>query len=80
LKCFADFGILRKIIFENKVVKYELIQEEKKEQDHIICRKCGKKVDIKHNDFIQIVNKTGFKIIYIQIKLFGLCSECKMNH
>ena len=84
LECFTEYKILRKIVYENKIVKYELIQEKKEEQNHLICNNCGKVIDIKDEDLIQMIKKaekeTGFKINDLKVKYFGLCPECKINH
>ena len=84
LECFTEYGILRKIIFENKIVKYELVQEEKEEQNHIICNECGKVIDLKDEDLIKMIKRveeeTGYKINDLKIKYFGLCPECKIHH
>ncbi|MDK2952464.1 MAG: Fur family transcriptional regulator, ferric uptake regulator [Kosmotogales bacterium] len=81
VELLAEVGILRKIVFRDGIVRYELVEDTENEEQQIICNQCGKAFDFsldKINDLLKSAEeKTGFKIEEVQIKFYGLCPECQ---
>jgi Fur family ferric uptake transcriptional regulator len=48
---------------------------------HVVCRVCGKSVEIADSGLLSVVEevgrKSGFRIESHRLELFGLCRECK---
>jgi Fur family ferric uptake transcriptional regulator len=47
---------------------------------HVVCRKCGKSVEIADSGLLSVVEKvgrrSGFRIESHRLELYGLCPEC----
>lgn len=74
-------GIIEKISFDDKDVRYEIFYEDiPLHHYHLICKQCGA-VDELELDFIDHYKETiktekGFDAIDAQIKIYGICGEC----
>lgn len=77
----SDVGLLRRIVFRDGVIRYELVgKDEQHHHHHIICTECGR-VDEFPFDLLDDLEKlveesTGYKLTDHQLKFYGLCSEC----
>jgi Fe2+ or Zn2+ uptake regulation protein len=53
----------------------------KSDHHHLICRKCGREVQIDHTDLEQVYSEletqSGFRFIDSHMTFFGLCPECQ---
>jgi len=77
----AEVGILRKIVFRDGVIRYEIAEGGKHHHHHLICSECGKvtefSMDLLENLEDVIEKKTGFRINDHQLKFYGLCPSCQ---
>jgi Fe2+ or Zn2+ uptake regulation protein len=67
-------GYIRKISVEGKPDRYD----RNTRHDHLICRRCGKLVDISLADMTSdLERQVGFKIEAYDLKIQYLCPECR---
>jgi Fur family ferric uptake transcriptional regulator len=81
VQLLEDIGILCKINLEDGCNRYELLDnEEAHHHHHLICRKCGKVLEVEEDllDTIEknVENKYKFRIENHSVKFLGICSEC----
>jgi Fur family ferric uptake transcriptional regulator len=84
LEILHEMGIIEKHDFGHKKVMYEKSRGES--HSHIICKKCGKVVNVSFDDVEcketlnkmkeNILKKYDFKIEAFKIQFFGICKEC----
>lgn len=74
-------GIIEKISFDDKDIRYEIFYEEiPLHHYHLICKQCGE-VDEIELDFVeryqeQLVREKGFDAVDAKIKIYGICKKC----
>lgn len=78
---FETAGLLQKNMFGENKAMYELDSGE--HHDHMICLACGH-VEEFHNDTIEtlqveVTEKTGFKLSYHEMNLYGYCADCRKD-
>ena len=65
---------IRKVSVEGMADRYDRIQR----HDHLVCKKCGKLLDIDLGDLtMQLEKKVGIPILSYDLKLLYLCEECR---
>lgn len=65
---------IRKVSVEGMPDRYDRIQR----HDHLVCKKCGKLLDIDLGDWTaQLEQKVGIPILFYDLKLMYLCEECQ---
>lgn len=65
---------IRKVSVEGMPDRYDRIQR----HDHLVCKKCGKLLDIDLGDLTaQLEQKVGMPILSYDLKLMYLCEECR---
>lgn len=65
---------IRKVSVEGMPDRYDRIQR----HDHLVCKKCGKLLDIDLGDLTaQLEQKVGIPILSYDLKLMYLCEECR---
>ena len=65
---------IRKVSVEGMPDRYDRIQR----HDHLVCKKCGKLLDIDLGDLtMQLEKKAGIPILSYDLKLLYLCEECR---
>ncbi|MCM3586205.1 transcriptional repressor [Mesobacillus maritimus] len=78
LKLFVKLGILNELPYGNGLSKYEFNHSK---HYHVICEACGKIVDFKYPDLIeveQIASKlTNYDIHHHHFEVYGVCSSCQ---
>ena len=74
-------GIIEKISFDDKDIRYEIFYEDiPLHHYHLICKQCGK-VDELELDFINrykdfLKEEKDFEALEARIKIYGLCRDC----
>lgn len=74
-------GIIEKISFDDKDIRYEIFYEDIPiHHYHLICRQCGG-VDEIELDFLDryrevLTSEKGFEALDAQIKIYGICKNC----
>ncbi len=78
LELFGDLGMVRKIQFEDKIARFELVSRDE-HHHHLVCIKCGVVEDVEVNEeslVAKIEKKSNFKIQRHSLEFFGLCRNC----
>lgn len=80
LDLLAGLDVLQKIDLGDGRARYELGDEEHYHH-HLICVRCGKvtefDIDLLESLEALVFKRTGFEVVDHQVKLFGLCQECR---
>lgn len=78
---FEELGVISKLIFYDRIIRYELSSfDEKHTHHHLICVKCNKIMEVKE-DLLedlekQVEDKYDFKILDHNLKILGICNKC----
>mgnify|MGYP001594260845 CR=1 FL=1 len=79
LRLLCEFGLCRELVLEDGITRFELT-EEHKHHDHLICRKCGKFVEVVDEEIERLqkklVRKHGFIEDHHRMEVYGICREC----
>lgn len=78
---FEELGVITKLIFDDRIIRYELSSfDEKHAHHHLICVKCNKIMEVEEDllDELEkrVENKYEFKILDHNLKILGICSKC----
>lgn len=80
VKLLVDSGIAEQMSFGDGVVRYES-RFNRQHHDHLVCIKCGKKVDVvdKRIEKLQhyLAEKYGFTLNSHKMILYGICPDCR---
>ncbi len=69
-----EAGRIRKISVEGMPDRYDCTRR----HDHLVCKECGKLVDVNLDDLTQLLEqKVGMPILSYDLKLVYLCQECQ---
>ncbi len=69
--------LIRKVSIEGMPDRYDRI----KKHDHLVCKECGKLVDISLEDLTaSLYKQLGEEFLFYDLKVFNLCSECRKNN
>ncbi len=67
-------GRVRKISVEGMPDRYDRTQR----HDHLVCKKCGRLLDVDLGDLTaQLEKKAGIPILAYDLKLLYLCEDCR---
>ena len=76
LNRLCEEGRVRKISVEGMAERYDRTRR----HDHLVCKKCGKLLDIDVGDLtMQLEEKVGIPILSYDLKLLYLCEACRKN-
>lgn len=78
LETFLKLGIVNKVYFNDKKVRFELKNEN--HHHHLICKKCGRVEDIELSEkklLKEVAKKTKFEVISHSLEFFGYCQTCQ---
>ena len=74
-----DANLVQKITTLDGKVFYEPCRDQK-QHDHLICKKCGKIIEIEDDVIekylIDYCKKIGFKSEYRSLHVYGICRNC----
>ena len=80
MEALTDLGVVHPVLQDHQNVAYELLEPYARHHDHLICRECGKTVDLYdcrlEETLKSISNDQGFKIDFHQMEVHGLCPDC----
>ncbi|MDO8753838.1 MAG: Fur family transcriptional regulator [Anaerolineales bacterium] len=78
LEFLAENGLARPTHIGNGHLVYEIARHE---HDHLICRNCGKAIEVEHsslkNMYQKLESTSGYKLTDSHVTFFGLCSDCQ---
>lgn len=73
-------GVIVKNDFGDGFAKYEFFMKEKETHHHLICRKCGKIIEISgllpQDLYNRLLQEKGFQYEAQSLKIYGYCKEC----
>jgi len=73
LNALVDEELIRRVSMEGQVDRYDSIRQ----HDHLVCKKCGKLIDIDFDDLTKtLVKKSGVKILGYDLRAFIICDDC----
>lgn len=74
LNKLLEEGLIRKVSIEGMPDRYDRTEK----HDHLVCRHCGKLVDIKFRDLTaSLREQLGDEFLYYDLKVYYLCPECR---
>ena len=69
-----EAGLIRKMSLEGTPDRYDRTER----HDHLVCRKCGKLLDIYLTDLTeQLQKQVGVPILAYDLKLLCICEDCQ---
>ncbi len=81
---FEELGVISKLIFDDRIIRYELSSfDEKHTHHHLICVKCNKIMEVRE-DLLEdlekeVEEKYKFTILDHNLKILGICSNCNQK-
>ena len=87
VQVLLDLHVIDKVTFDDGFTRYELNGEESASghrHHHAICTGCGKVYSLE-SDLLdsleeEVMEKLGFLVTNHEVKLYGLCSECRTKN
>ena len=74
LNKICEAGLIRKVSVEGMPDRYDTV----KKHDHLVCRQCGRILDITFEDFTApLREQLGEGFLYYDLKVYYLCPECR---
>lgn len=69
-----ETGLIRKVSVEGMPDRYDWVQK----HDHLVCRQCGKIMDISFEDLTApLRDQLGEDFLFYDLKVYYLCPECR---
>ena len=69
-----EAGLIRKISVEGMPDRYDRLER----HDHLVCRRCGKLLDIDLEDLTErLQRQAGVPILSYDLKLIFICEDCQ---
>lgn len=82
LKLLTEAGLAREVRFGDNKTYYEH-HFKHEHHDHMICAECGKVIEFVSEEIEilqeQMADKFGFKLSHHSLRMWGTCSECRVN-
>ena len=80
LKLLADCGIAAARQFGDGQTRYEVMGDEHRHHDHLICTQCGLILEFENDTIEQLQDEMadrlgGFKLVRHKLELYGLCPK-----
>jgi Fur family transcriptional regulator, ferric uptake regulator len=81
MQVLDELGLVYKHNFDDGRIRYEITQNEDHQHHHLVCKKCGKVIEVEEDLLelleTQVENKYSFSITDHNVKFFGYCNLCK---
>ncbi|MCM3704015.1 peroxide-responsive transcriptional repressor PerR [Paenibacillus macerans] len=81
LKMLMEAGMVRELTYGDNSSRFDA---DVSDHYHVICERCGKIKDFSYPSLEDVERKaeeaTGFQIQGHRLELYGVCSECRMEH
>lgn len=69
-------ALIHKVSVEGMPDRYDQM----KKHDHLVCKQCGKLVDIAFEDLtVSLQEQLGEEFLFYDLKVFYICLECRKN-
>lgn len=81
MQVLDELGLVYKHNFDDGRTRYEITQNEDHQHHHLVCKKCGKVIEVEE-DLLeqleqQVEKKYDFSITDHKVKFLGFCNKCK---
>jgi Fur family ferric uptake transcriptional regulator len=80
ISLLEEIGLLQRLNFDDGRYRYELMQSEENHHHHLVCRDCGKIVEVEEDILEELENiiyrKYKFKVEYHRVQFIGICNNC----
>ena len=81
LDLFEEEGIIAKRKFNGESAYYEVELEDKDNHHHLICKSCGKVMEVRdllsENLQSKLKEEEGFEVEDLCLQIYGYCPDCK---
>lgn len=81
METFTELHVVHPVLQSHQNVAYELVEPFARHHDHLICRRCGRTMDIydcRLEDALKAISDDrGFYIDFHQMEVHGLCPTCQ---
>ena len=72
-----EAGLVRKVSVEGMPDRYDWMQK----HDHLVCRRCGKIMDISFDDLTApLRSQLGEDFLFYDLKVYYLCPACRAEN
>ncbi|MDI3546461.1 MAG: Fur family transcriptional regulator, ferric uptake regulator [Halanaerobiales bacterium] len=83
LDLLEEKGLIAKRDFGDDLARYEFIYKNKGKHHHLICKNCGKIIEISNilpPDLKErLLEEEGFQCTNSRLEIYGYCEDCKKN-
>lgn len=78
---FEELGVISKLIFDDRIIRYELSSfDDRHTHHHLLCVKCNRILEVEEDLLDELEKKVEgkyeFKILDHNLKILGICSNC----
>lgn len=78
---FEELGVISKLIFDDRIIRYELSSfDDRHTHHHLICVKCNQIIEVEEDLLDELEKKVEgkyeFRILDHNLKILGICSNC----
>ena len=81
LKLLKECGLAAERHFDDGQARFEAVEGEAQQHDHIICERCGKIVEFASEELERLQDKIGrflgFVVARHRMELYGICKDCR---
>ena len=81
LKLLKEVGLAAERHFDDGQARFEPVENETQQHDHIICERCGKIVEFSSQELERLQERIGrflgFTVGRHRMELYGICAECR---
>ncbi|MDA8206929.1 MAG: Fur family transcriptional regulator [Thermaerobacter sp.] len=81
IETLTELEVVHPVLQDHQNVAYELLEPFARHHDHLVCRQCGRTVDLYdcrlEETLKSISDDRGFKIDFHQMEVHGLCPDCQ---
>lgn len=81
METLTGLDIVHPVLQDHQSVAYELIEPFARHHDHLVCRQCGRTIDLYNcrlEEAVQsISDDSGFRVDFHQMEVHGLCPDCQ---
>ena len=81
LKLLKECGLAAERHFDDGQARYEPVEDDQQQHDHIICERCGKIVEFASQELERLQERIGRFLGFVvgrhRIELYGICAECR---
>jgi Fur family ferric uptake transcriptional regulator len=81
LKILKEVGLAAERHFDDGQARFEPVEAETQQHDHIICERCGKIVEFASQELERLQERIGrflgFVVSRHRIELYGICAACR---